>query len=69
MLRAGELLTTTPLPVLQVALAVGYNSASQFTVIFRRHYGVTPSQHRSMALKMSKTVFIHPNATDFPEQM
>lgn len=65
MQRAGELLTSTTLPVLQVALSVGYSSASQFTVIFRRHYGETPSQHRRAALKMSKTVYIRPNPTEF----
>lgn len=55
MARAAELLCTTSLPILQVAEAVGYDSASQFGVIFKRQYRLTPSQYRRrLALKCPK---------------
>ena len=47
--RAAELLRSSELGVLEVAQAVGYNSASQFGAAFQRQYGVTPSQYRKMS--------------------
>ena len=47
--RAAELLRSSELGVLEVAQAVGYNSASQFGAAFQRQYGVTPGQYRKMA--------------------
>lgn len=47
--RAAELLRSSKLGVLEVAQAVGYNSASQFGAAFQRQYGVTPSQYRKMS--------------------
>ncbi len=45
-LRAAELLKTTDMTALQIAQSVGYESASQFNVVFRRAYGVAPSVYR-----------------------
>lgn len=53
MKRAAGLLTSTTLSVVAVAQEVGYESTSQFTTIFQRHYGMSPGQFRK---KMSKTV-------------
>lgn len=47
--RARELLCTTPMPVQQAALAVGYESMSQFNAAFKRQYGTTPGKYRKMS--------------------
>ncbi len=44
--HAHRLLLETRHPVIQVALACGFASASSFTRAFRRHHGLTPSQLR-----------------------
>ena len=43
MLRATELLHAGWCPVKEVAAAVGYRNATQFSKAFRRHHGVTRS--------------------------
>lgn len=43
---AADLLRSTNQTVLQVAAAVGYESASQFSQIFKRHYHLPPAQYR-----------------------
>jgi AraC-like DNA-binding protein len=45
--RARELLATSDLSILEVALRAGWNSASQFHDAFRRHVGVTPARYRA----------------------
>ena len=47
--RARELLSTTRMPIQQVALAVGYEGMSQFNAVFKRYYGMTPGQLRKMS--------------------
>lgn len=49
--RARELLSTTQMPIQEIAQAVGYESISQFNTVFKGHFGITPGQYR----KMSKT--------------
>jgi AraC family transcriptional regulator len=44
--EAGRLLRATDQPVLQIALAVGFENASHFSVQFKRGYGVTPLAYR-----------------------
>jgi transcriptional regulator GlxA family with amidase domain len=46
--RARTLLRTTSLGVLEVALAVGFATASHFTKSYRDYFGVTPTQDRSL---------------------
>jgi AraC-like DNA-binding protein len=46
MSHALALLQNTDLPVLHVALAVGYDSASRFTARFRARFGYLPSDVR-----------------------
>lgn len=43
---AARLLTTTALPVIQIASDVGYRSVSQFGQAFRMQYGTSPSHYR-----------------------
>ena len=50
MKKAAELLQTSPMTVLQIAQAVGYEGASQFNSAFKRQFGVTPRQHKKMMI-------------------
>lgn len=47
--QAEELLAETELPIGQVALAVGYRSASRFAELFRRSTGILPGEYRRQA--------------------
>lgn len=47
--RARFLLSQTSLPVLSIALAAGFVSASHFSKCYREYYKRTPSQERSIA--------------------
>jgi AraC family transcriptional regulator of adaptative response / methylphosphotriester-DNA alkyltransferase methyltransferase len=49
-LQAAEaaLRTDSPNSVTEVALAVGFRSASHFTVVFRKATGYTPTQYRAL---------------------
>lgn len=46
---AARLLRESTLTVLQVAQSVGYEGLSQFSIIFRRQYGMTPVQYKKMS--------------------
>ena len=45
--EAKRLLRHTDWPIMQVCLAVGYESQGHFTTLFKRVVGVTPGQYRS----------------------
>ena len=47
--RAAELLYASPMSILQIAQAVGYEGVSQFNVAFKNRFGVTPRQYRKMS--------------------
>jgi two-component system response regulator YesN len=44
--RAAELLTSTDLPVREVAARVGYRQPAQFAKAFARRHGVAPTEYR-----------------------
>jgi AraC family transcriptional regulator len=44
--RACELLTTTDMPVIDIAAAVGFEAPQTLTRLFRRELGMTPSAYR-----------------------
>jgi len=44
--RAAHLLATTRLPINRIARRVGYKDRHQFTRVFRRKFGVTPTAYR-----------------------
>ena len=44
--KARELLSSTPLSIIEVALEVGYESPGHFAQVFRRHTGMTPREYR-----------------------
>jgi len=46
LLRARELLQTTPLTVKEVGYAVGFNDINHFCSTFRRHTGLSPGRFR-----------------------
>ena len=48
-IRAGELLTSTPQNIIDIAHAVGYDSMSQFNSVFKKKYGMTPCQYRKLS--------------------
>ena len=52
--KSASYLTTTSMTVLEIAQAVGYEGTSQFNLVFKRFYGMTPSQYR-------KNVFFRKN--------
>ena len=45
--RACDLITSTDLPIGQIAAACGYTSAAYFTAEYRRYMGCTPAAHRN----------------------
>ena len=47
--RASEMLRSTSIPVFRIAEAVGYGSASQFGVEFKRRYAMSPLMYRRCA--------------------
>jgi len=53
--RAGELLTGTGMNLSQIADALGYADAANFTRAFKRWTGISPSQYRSEALQPAAT--------------
>jgi AraC family transcriptional regulator len=52
--RAKALLRESELPILEVALAVGFSSQSCLTVTFRRRAGITPAEYRAESSKKAK---------------
>nr|WP_169569562.1 GlxA family transcriptional regulator [Sneathiella limimaris] len=49
--RARYLLAQTSLPIIEVALACGFVSASHFSKCHREHFGHTPSEERRIKVK------------------
>jgi AraC-like DNA-binding protein len=49
LLRAKELLATTPMNISEIAWLLGFESAGQFSTFFRKKEGVTPSEFRGRA--------------------
>lgn len=44
--RAADRLVTTQEPVAEIAYGLGYENVSSFNRLFKRHFGVTPSEFR-----------------------
>ena len=44
--RARQLLRQSPMSIMEVAVATGFNSASHFTQIYKKYFGHAPSQER-----------------------
>lgn len=52
--RARELLEATDLPVTRVCLEVGFESLGSFSSLFRRRYGLPPSEYRRRAISKKR---------------
>lgn len=46
--RSMDLLTKSDLPVIDIAVSVGFDSSNYFSIAFRKSTGMTPSQYRKM---------------------
>lgn len=46
--KAQVLLRESTLPVIEISLAVGYDSPGHFAQVFRRHTGLSPTAYRAM---------------------
>ncbi|PLR95271.1 bifunctional transcriptional activator/DNA repair enzyme AdaA [Bacillus sp. T33-2] len=46
--KSKELLKESSLSILQIAYEVGYRSSSHFNVMFRQHYGCSPTDYRKI---------------------
>ena len=46
---AAKYLSTSSMNVLQIAYEVGFGGTSQFNSLFKKYYGVTPTQYRKMS--------------------
>lgn len=46
LLHAKELLRSTNMKILDIAMATGYSTLSQFNLNFKKSYGMTPSEYR-----------------------
>lgn len=58
---AAMLLKMTETPILQTAVAVGYNSTEAFSRAFQRHFGHSPSQYRTW----SQAAAVQPEAHEY----
>ena len=45
--RSGELLRTSPMTIVEIALTVGFQTQAHFTTVFKRFAGCTPRQWRT----------------------
>jgi transcriptional regulator GlxA family with amidase domain len=54
--RARQLLRESSLPIVEVAVATGFGSASQFSRAYRRAFGVQPSQVRRWARSVNESL-------------
>ncbi|MDW3563481.1 AraC family transcriptional regulator [Enterobacter cloacae] len=54
--EARRLLSETDCSIIDIALAVGYNSPSHFAAVFRKLYGVPPSRFRADYVRSKTTI-------------
>jgi len=55
--RVKELLRNPRIPIIQIAISLGYSSQSHMTTVFRRVVGVTPAAYRAEILDITETDF------------
>ena len=56
--HAKQLLTETNSPIVEIGMAVGYESQSHFTTVFRTIVGVTPGAYRRLRCGPLKTISV-----------
>ena len=47
---AGNILSDTEIPIMEVALRVGYSDVSYFSRVFKMHFGKSPSEYRAFMM-------------------
>ncbi|CCQ92515.1 Transcriptional regulator, AraC family [[Clostridium] ultunense Esp] len=57
--QAATLLKETNRKIMDIALDVGFNNLSYFIGLFKRCYGLTPSQYRKRTISASSSPYIH----------
>lgn len=62
--RAGGLLLQTGLPISEVALSCGFNTASHLGTHFRQSYGLTPNQYRKRGVAAQPIEYNNELATE-----
>ena len=50
--NAAALLIETTMPIHNISILVGYENIQYFNKLFKRHYGITPSDYRSKGGKI-----------------
>lgn len=53
--KAEELLTTTDMKLVEIAMSVGYSTQAKFISAFKKHYNMTPSKYR-LSNRISRTL-------------
>ncbi|MDY2702707.1 MAG: helix-turn-helix transcriptional regulator, partial [Prevotella sp.] len=48
--QAARLISEGKINVTQVAFAVGFNNQSHFSTVFKKHFGMTPSEYAQRSL-------------------
>ncbi|MCJ8054637.1 helix-turn-helix domain-containing protein [Shinella curvata] len=54
--RAASLLINTALPIMEIAIAVGFTSHSHFARLYKNLYGCTPAETRAMAVAEGRPI-------------
>lgn len=53
--KAEELLTTTDMKLVEIAMSIGYSTQAKFISAFKKHYNMTPSKYR-LSNRISRTL-------------
>ena len=61
--QAASLIRERKINVTQVAYAVGFNNQTHFSTVFKKHFGVTPSEYAEQKHKSEE----QQNITDKPD--
>ena len=49
--QAARLIAENKINVTQVAYAVGFNNQTHFSTVFKKHYGMTPTEYQNLKNK------------------
>jgi len=65
--RAKELLAGTTLKIGDIALQVGFDSSSYFTVFFKKNHGISPAEYRERAQHGGRSAYLAPSGKNAGE--
>ena len=52
--QAARLIAKGEINITQVAFAVGFNNQTHFSTVFKKHYGMTPTEYSEHSKKQSE---------------